>query len=87
MTRIPCFDAAQLEAVCKILAETQRGLTGEEIGRVLAEVRIADPDPGMTKWKRLFNALADAQNKHQVGNHLIMVITGISILAIPTRVA
>ena len=28
----------------------------------------------MTKWKRLFNALADAQNKYQVGNHLIMFI-------------
>ncbi len=28
----------------------------------------------MTKWKRLFNALVEAQNKHQVGNHLIMFI-------------
>jgi ribosomal protein S19 len=28
----------------------------------------------MTKWKRLFNALAGAQNQHQVGNHLIMFI-------------
>ncbi len=28
----------------------------------------------MTKWKRLFNALAGAQNKHQAGNHLIMFI-------------
>lgn len=28
----------------------------------------------MTKWKRLFNALADAQNRHQLGNHLIMFI-------------
>ena len=28
----------------------------------------------MTKWKRLFNALAQAQNEHQVGNHLIQLI-------------
>ena len=28
----------------------------------------------MTKWKRLFNALVEAQNKYQVGNHLIMFI-------------
>lgn len=28
----------------------------------------------MTKWKRLFNALAGAQNQHQIGNHLIMFI-------------
>ena len=37
-------------------------------------MRIADVSPEMTKWKRLFNALAEAQNKHQVGNHLIMFI-------------
>ncbi|SDO46097.1 hypothetical protein SAMN05216193_111171 [Pseudomonas jinjuensis] len=30
--------------------------------------------PGMTKWKRLFNAPAGGQNQHQVGNHLIMFI-------------
>jgi hypothetical protein len=35
---------------------------------------IMDVSPEMTKWKRLFNALAEAQNKHQVGNHLIMFI-------------
>jgi len=28
----------------------------------------------MTKWKRLFNAIVGAQNKHHVGNHLIMFI-------------
>lgn len=50
------------------------GLKGDEIGYILREMGIADPDPAMTKWKRLFNALAFAQNKHQVGNHLIMFI-------------
>lgn len=30
--------------------------------------------PGITKWKRLFNALAQMQNQHQVGNHLILFI-------------
>jgi hypothetical protein len=28
----------------------------------------------MTNWKRLFNALVEAQSKYQVGNHLIMFI-------------
>ena len=28
----------------------------------------------MTKWKRLFNALAAAQNQHRLGNHLILLI-------------
>ena len=72
MDRIPCFSASSLEAACKVLGETTTGLTGPEIGHILADMGIADPDPTNTKWKRLFNALAMAQNKHQVGNHLIM---------------
>jgi uncharacterized protein (TIGR02391 family) len=38
------------------------------------ELGIADPTPSMTKWKRLFNALVQAQNEHQMGNHLILFI-------------
>lgn len=47
---------------------------GDEIGYILADMGIPDTDQGITKWKRLFNALAFAQNEHQVGNHLIMFI-------------
>lgn len=72
MERIPCFSASSLEAACKVMAETTTGLTGPEIGQILADMGLRDPDPTSTKWKRLFNALASAQNKHQVGNHLIM---------------
>ncbi|MEQ1917189.1 MAG: TIGR02391 family protein [Gallionella sp.] len=74
MERIPCFDTAQLEASCKVLADTNNGLKGDEISHILADIKLADPDPTLTKWKRLFNALALAQNKHQVGNHLVMFI-------------
>ncbi len=56
------------------MAETTTGLKGDEIGYILADMKVDDPDRGITKWKRLFNALAHAQNKHQVGNHLIMFI-------------
>lgn len=74
MDRIQCFEPAQLEAACKVLADTTSGLTGAEIGYILSDMPVEDPDPGITKWKRLFNALVRAQNKHQVGNHLIMFI-------------
>lgn len=74
MARLPCFESAHLEAACRALADTTNGLTGTEIRYFLTEIEIPDPTPGMTKWKRLFNALADAQNKHQVGNHLIQLI-------------
>lgn len=74
MERIPPFTAQKLEAACRVLADTDRGLTGSEIGYLLQDCKVQDVSPGMTKWKRLFNALAGAQNKHQVGNHLIMFI-------------
>ena len=74
MDRISPFNTQHLEAACRVLADTERGLTGTQIGRLLQEMRIADPSPTMTKWKRLFNALAEAQNTHQVGNHLIMLV-------------
>ncbi|MFQ6277465.1 TIGR02391 family protein [Acinetobacter johnsonii] len=75
MDRIEPFNAQQLQSACKILADTDRGLTGSEIGYILADCRLNDTNPQMTKWKRLFNSLAEAQNKHKVGNHLIMFIT------------
>lgn len=74
MERIPPFSAQKLEAACRILADTERGLTGSELGYILRDCRVEDVSPDMTKWKRLFNALVGAQNKHQLGNHLIMFI-------------
>ncbi|HBN9817931.1 TPA: TIGR02391 family protein [Pseudomonas aeruginosa] len=72
--RIAPFSSQHLEAVCRVLADTAQGLSGTQIERLLQEIKVADTSPGMTKWKRLFNALAGAQNQHQVGNHLIMFI-------------
>lgn len=74
MDTIPPFNAQKLEAACKVLADTEQGLTGSEIGHLLQDCRISDVSPGMTKWKRLFNAFVEAQKNHQVGNHLIMFI-------------
>ena len=74
MDQIPCFDAQHLEAACRVLAHTTRGLSGTEIGSLLRDIEIADVSPELTKWKRLFNALAGTQNAYQVGNHLVMFI-------------
>ncbi|MBF0411831.1 MAG: TIGR02391 family protein [Desulfamplus sp.] len=74
MDKIEPFNAQILEAACKVLADTERGLTGSQIGYIIQECKINDTDPTNTKWKRLFNALAEAQNKYQVGNHLIMFV-------------
>ena len=74
MTRMPPFSSQHLEAACRVLADTERGLSGTQIERLQQEIEVADTSPGMTKLKRLFNALAGAQNHHQIGNHLIMFI-------------
>jgi uncharacterized protein (TIGR02391 family) len=74
MERIGIFNAQQLEAISRILAETSSGLTGSEIARLLQECRISDVNPGMTKWKRLFNAFVENQNRVQLGNHVLMFI-------------
>jgi uncharacterized protein (TIGR02391 family) len=74
MERIAPFDAQHLEAVCRVLADTNRGLTGPQIGHVLQDMRIDDISPEMTKWKCLYNALVQAQNEHKIGNHVIMFI-------------
>lgn len=74
MERIPPYDSQQLESLARVLADTAEGLTGSEIEHLLQQCNMADPTPSITKWKRLFNAFAEAQNRHQVGNHIIMFI-------------
>ena len=67
----PPFNQATLEAIAKVLGHTERGLTGPEIAHHLATCRVDDCDPGITKWKRLYNALAAEQNKRKRSNHVI----------------
>jgi uncharacterized protein (TIGR02391 family) len=56
------FTPSQIEALAKALADTHDGLTGSEIGQLLATYQIADPTPGGSKWVRLHNAFAARQN-------------------------
>ena len=72
---ISAFSAQHLEAICRVLAETDTGLTGSEIGYLLQDSRLEDADPGITKWKRLFNAFVRFQNEHQAGNGVVVFIT------------
>jgi hypothetical protein len=72
---LPTFSAEQLEALAKVLADTNEGLTGSQIEHILLQCKIPDVDPVNTKWKRLFNAFVSFQNEHRVGNHVVMFIT------------
>ncbi len=74
MDEIPPFRAEHLEIACKTLADKDRGLSTQEIERIFIDCLLEDVSPEKTCWKRLFNALAKAQNTHHVGNHLIMFV-------------
>jgi uncharacterized protein (TIGR02391 family) len=59
------FSQSELKAIAAALADTSDGLTGSEIGHILATLKMADPAPTMTKWKRLHNAFVERQNYSQ----------------------
>ena len=76
------FRSGDLEALCKALADTYTGLAGSEIAHTLAQIGVVDTDPTMTKWKRLYNALVNDQNRRLSGNK---VLSFISTALQPTR--
>src|SRR4051794_8896704 len=64
-----------VESVCEVLADTSTGLTGGEIGRLLAKVRVPDIDADNTKRHRLANALRAHQQRQQAANCIVAFIT------------
>ena len=74
MAKPPAFSPGELESLCQILADTSHGLTGSEIGRLLAQANVRDTDPSLTKWKRLYNALAARQNQDGNGDRIFAFI-------------
>jgi len=75
MERHPALSSEIVENICRVIADTETGLTGTEIGRILAESLIEDTDPTLTKWKRLFNAFAHYQNKHHCSNNILTFLS------------
>ena len=68
---VPQFDTAVLQGIADVLGATEDGLTGTEIARTLAQVRVPDVSPNITKRHRLFDALAGRQNKDRAGNCVV----------------
>jgi uncharacterized protein (TIGR02391 family) len=67
----PIIEAFYLEGICKVIADTTSGLTGTEIGKILADCKIKDVEPFQTKWKRLYKAFANIQNEQQCSNAIL----------------
>lgn len=74
MVTIKKFDLASLESICKILGDTNNGLSGTEITKYLSECNIKDPQLNSTKWKRLYDSLTLKQRNDQCANNIIAFI-------------
>ena len=76
MAKRKCFPPSVLEMISGIIGDTEKGLTGSEIGRFLAQAHIdeTEEDKTITKRKRLYNALARNQNKNQCSNQILKFI-------------
>jgi uncharacterized protein (TIGR02391 family) len=68
------FDDGVLQKVCDVLGETASGLTGGEIGQLLARCRIDDPHPTLTKRHRLYEALRARQATDGSRNSVIAFV-------------
>lgn len=56
------FSQIEAESIADALGDTALGLSGSEIGHLLITLGIPDPNPEITKRKRLLNAFAADQN-------------------------
>jgi uncharacterized protein (TIGR02391 family) len=69
----PPFSSAVVEHVCQALAEA---VTGSQIPGLIAAIRVTE-DPGAgqpSKWTRLYNAVAERQNRQQDGRPLLRLV-------------
>lgn len=74
--RFPMWPPGVVEAVCKVLASTGwPGLSGTEIGRLLAMRGFEDVAPGAAKWQRLEASMQTRQQRDRASNCLIRFIT------------
>ena len=74
MAAVPSFELSVLERICDVLADTSAGLTGTQIGKLLSQLGIHDPMPGMTKRIRLFEALKQRQEQDRCANLVVAFI-------------
>lgn len=72
--RHPPWDNQVVQAVADVLGATDTGLTGPQIGGLLAEHGIPDPGTGITKRVRLGTALLTKQTADQASNCVIRFI-------------
>lgn len=71
---LPRLTSNQIEQIARVIGDTENGFTGTEIGHHLAQCHMADPNPSLTKWKRLYNAFCVAVNESGSANAIFQFI-------------
>ncbi len=72
--RFDIIEPSILEGICRVVADTEKGLSGTELGKVILDAKMKDVNPEMTKWKRLYNSCADIQNRLGCSNNVLTLI-------------
>lgn len=70
----PEIPVEALEQLSNVLADTNTGLTGSEIGRFLSQCSIPDINPSGTKRIRLFDALREKQVSDRCANNVLAFV-------------
>jgi len=71
---VASFDDQTLRAICDVLGDTSGGLTGGEMGRLLSDCAISDPNPTLTKRHRLYEALSSRQKQDGCANNVVAFV-------------
>ncbi len=74
MSVIPKLDENILQEICNLIGDTDSGLSGSEISKLLSQSDIDDPEPTITKRVRLFEALKTRQEKDGCSNNVFAFI-------------
>ncbi len=72
--RFPIIQPSILEGICRVIADTSEGLSGSELSKAILDSKMKDVNPEMTKWKRLYNACVEVQNRTGYSNNVLSLI-------------
>jgi uncharacterized protein (TIGR02391 family) len=74
MSKLPCFDDTNLQAISDVLGDANSGLTHAEISKLLRQCGITELLPNGTKRSRIFEVLSQRQKHDNCGNNVAAFI-------------
>jgi deoxyhypusine synthase len=75
VTKHQMISAVHLESICAMIADTNEGLAGTEITKILADCSLTDHSPELNKRNRLYNAFVVYQNNTHCSNGILKFLS------------